>query len=482
VERISHFQFHILASHEDLFIGDSESFLNKMSEQKFDDDADQGLKILYRRTFLASFGGGLIGPFIPIYATQLGASPSEIGLVQAINSVSPSMAQIPWGLVVDRVKRRKPFLFLGSLLYALALLLLLQVSGVVEFIIIILLSYVLSAMAAPALNSLIGDYSSRIGRGKTLAKLNAMASMGSMPATIISGYILYRVGGEVREMYRIPIILCFIFSLTAALITLKIKGEPSYEETFSIRGWAKALRTNPYFKRLCMLSTIQGFTMGLAWPLFTITVVKVVKADMFQISLLNVVSASTAIIVRRFTGRIADRAGRKPLIVLGRTGLFLIPLIYAIARTVNELIIVNFIVGILMASSDVALSAYLLDISPRSMRGSHISIYNAVAGSFSFLGSVTGGYMLDLCMGMGLGFEESMMTVYLISIIGRLMSGLLYLTIQEPYKYPAKFEEELRKIFEEEVEAIDRIIAEYRRIEDEDIEWFEKILEQGSKK
>jgi DHA1 family multidrug resistance protein-like MFS transporter len=166
VERISHFQFHILASHEDLFIGDSESFLNKMSEQKFDDDADQGLKILYRRTFLASFGGGLIGPFIPIYATQLGASPSEIGLVQAINSVSPSMAQIPWGLVVDRVKRRKPFLFLGSLLYALALLLLLQVSGVVEFIIIILLSYVLSAMAAPALNSLIGDYSSRIGRGK----------------------------------------------------------------------------------------------------------------------------------------------------------------------------------------------------------------------------------------------------------------------------------------------------------------------------
>jgi hypothetical protein len=75
-----------------------------------------------------------------------------------------------------------------------------------------------------------------------------------------------------------------------------------------------------------------------------------------------------------------------------------------------------------------------------------------------------------------------MMTVYLISIIGRLMSGLLYLAIQEPYKYPAKFEEELRKIFEEEVETIDRIIAEYKRIEDEDIEWFEKILEQGSRK
>jgi len=440
------------------------------------------LKVLYRRAFFSSFGSGLISPFIPIYATQIGASPSELGLIQAINSVSPSIAQIPWGFLVDKIRRRTLIISVSGLLYASIMLLLLGTNNVLEFILIILSAYLLSAMAAPAINSILGEYSSRVGRARIVAKINAMASLGSMPATVLSGYIIYRVGGTAKEMYKIPLILCFIFNLIASTIALQIKDLRFTSGAFSIAGWARALKTNPYFKRLCLLSVFQGFSMGLAWPLFTLTIVKVIKADMFQISLLNVVSASTAIVVRRFTGRLADRAGRKPLIVIGRTGLFLIPLIYALAKSVYELILVNFIVGILMAASDVAISAYLLDISPKSMRGSYTSLYNAIAGSFTFLGSTAGGYLFDLCMNLGLNFQDSMMIMYTLSIFGRISSGLLYATIKEPYKYPAKFEEELKQIFEEEVEAIERMMSEYKKLEDEDLEWFERLSGNGSKR
>ncbi|MEM2309454.1 MAG: MFS transporter [Candidatus Bathyarchaeia archaeon] len=444
--------------------------------------AERSLSILYKRALLSSFGSGLIGPFIPIYVTQLGASSAEIGLVQAINSVSPSIAQIPWGFFVDKVRRRTLIVALGNFLYAFMLLLLLGIRNVTDFIIVVLLAYVLSAMSVPALNSLIGELSDRVGRGKVLARINAMASLGSMPATVISGYIIYRVGGSTWEMYRIPIILCFIFNLAASVMVLMAKDLQFTRESFSVRGWAKALKKNPYFKRLCLLSTFQGFSMGLAWPLFTLTIVKVIRADMFQISLLNVISASTAFIVRGFTGRLADRAGRKPLIVLGRMGLFLVPLIYAIARSIYELIIVNFVIGILTAASDVAISAYLLDISPRNMRGSYTSLYNAISGSFTFLGSTFGGYLLDLSMGLGLNLHDAMTMIYVISIIGRIVSGALYLTLQEPYKYPAKFEEELKQIFEEEVETIERMIREYKKIEDEDLEWFERLSGNSSKR
>ncbi|MEM2342192.1 MAG: MFS transporter [Candidatus Bathyarchaeia archaeon] len=453
-----------------------------MGEQKSREAESKGLSFLYRRTVLSSFGSGLISPFIPIYATQIGASPAELGLIQAINSVSPSIAQIPWGFIIDRVKRRILFIALGSLLYAFMLLILLYINDIIEFIIVVSLAYVFSAMTAPALNSLIGEYSSVSGRGKTLAKLNAMASLGSIPATLLSGYIIYRVGGAVKDMYKIPIILCFIFNFTAALIILRVREKEPSGEVFSLRGWAKALKTNLYFKRICLLSTAQGFSMGLAWPLFTLTVVKVIKADMFQISLINVISALTAVVVRRFTGRLADRAGRKPLIVIGRVGLFLVPLIYALAKSIYELILVNFIVGIIVAASDVAISAYLLDISPKSMRGSYTSLYNAISGSFSFLGSTVGGYVIDLLMGMGFGFNESMTTMYIVSMIGRIVSGLLYMTIKEPYKYPAKFEEELKQIFEEEIEVLERLIGEYKRLEDEDLEWFERISSHNSRK
>lgn len=453
-----------------------------MSKAVQDKMENRNLGLLYKRALLSSFSSGLISPFIPIYAAQLGASSTEIGLVQAINSVSPSIAQIPWGFVIDKIRRRVLFMSLGGFLFSFSLIFLIFADDPIKFIITVLLAYVFSAMAAPALNSLIGEYSSVSSRGKILAKLNAMASLGSMPATVLSGYIIYRVGGTIREMYRIPLIMCFIFSIAASLITLKIKETSFSQTSFSVKGWVKALKTNPYFKKFSLLSVFQGFTMGLAWPLFTLTVVKVIKADMFQISLLSVISASTAIFVRRFTGRLTDRAGRKPLIVLGRMGLFLVPLIYALATSIYELIIINFIVGILMAASDVALSAYLLDISPKTMRASYLSLYNAVAGSFTFLGSTIGGYMLDSLFSLGYGFQEAMIMMYTVSIVGRIVSGLLYVTIQEPYKYPAKFEEEVKRIFEEDLEAVERIISTYRRIEDEDLEWFERLSENLQRK
>jgi MFS family permease len=439
------------------------------------------LKLLYKRTFLSSFGSGFISPFIPIYAAQLSASPTEIGLVQAINNVSPGIAQIPWGFIIDKVRRRVIFLSLGGLFFASILLLLPLVNTITEFIITILLAYFLSAMAVPALNSLIGDFSTNYGRGKIIANLNAMVSLGSIPATILSGFIIYEVGGAVREMYRIPLALCFIFHLAASITALKIEEKRFSIEAFSARDWVKALGSNPFFRRFCLLSVLQGFSLGLPWSLFTLTVVKVVEADMFQISLLSVVSSSTAVVMRRFTGRLADRAGRKPLIVLSRTGLFLIPLVYALARSIYDLILGNFISGIIVAASDVALSAYLLDISPRNMRGSYTSLYNAVSGLFTFIGSTFGGYLLDSLIAAGFSFYNSMTIAYTIAIIIRIVSGALYITIKEPYKYPAKFEDELKQIFKEEVEVIERRISDYRRIEDEDLEWFERLSEMGSR-
>ena len=443
---------------------------------------NRNLRLLYNRTLLSSFGSGLISPFIPIYAAQLGSSSTEIGLVQAINSVSPSIAQIPWGFVVDKVRRRVLFMSLGTLLFSLSLLFLIFVDDPVKFIIVVLLAYIFLAMVPPALNALIGEYSSVSSRGRTLAKLNATASFGSMLATVLSGYMIYRVGGTVREMYRVPLLLCFLFNVISALVSLKIREAPFTQASFSVKDWVEALKVNSYFKKLCLLSVFQGFAMGLAWPLFTLTIVKVVRADMFQISLLSFVSASTAVLVRRFTGRLADRAGRKPLIVLGRMGLFLVPLVYAFAKSIYELIAVNFVIGVLVAASDVALSAYLLDISPKTMRGSYLSLYNALTGSFTFLGSVVGGYILDLLLNFGYDFQRAMITMYTVAVIGRMASGLFYITVQEPYEYPARFREEVKRMFEEDLEAVEEMINRYRRIEDEDLEWFERLSESLQRK
>ncbi|MEM2111027.1 MAG: MFS transporter [Candidatus Bathyarchaeia archaeon] len=239
-----------------------------MPEQLSNKPDIQNLKMISRRTIIFSFGNGVINPFIHIYAAQLGASPTELGWVRAINLTLPNIAQIPWGLAMDRFKKRVFFIFFGGLLYGFLLLPLLFVENVLSFIFFIALSSLFAAMIAPALNSLIGDLCREYNRGRIFANFNAMVSIGSVPATLIAGYVLYVTSKyeSVREIYRVPVILGFIFILLSTFISLKIKEKASSEEIFTFKGWIDALKTNDYFRRLCILTSGQGFFMAFAWP------------------------------------------------------------------------------------------------------------------------------------------------------------------------------------------------------------------------
>jgi len=87
---------------------------------------------------------------------------------------------------------------------------------------------------------------------------------------------------------------------------------------------------------------------------------------------------------------------------------------------------------------------------------------------------------MDFLVSQGFGFQESMSLVYGVSAAGRLIGGVLYATLREPYRYSAKFREEMEKILKEEVERIkeesetvEEMSERFRKIEDEDLEWFE---------
>ena len=140
-----------------------------MTEQSSSKPDVRSLKTVSRRTALASFGNGVINPFIHIFAAQLGASPAELGGVRAINLTSPNIAQIPWGLAMDRLKKRVALIFLGGLFYACLLLPLLFINSMMGFIIVISLNAVSMAMMTPALNSLVGDLCKDHERGKIFA-------------------------------------------------------------------------------------------------------------------------------------------------------------------------------------------------------------------------------------------------------------------------------------------------------------------------
>lgn len=72
----------------------------------------KALPLLFAVMFLVMVGFGIIIPVIPFYAEELGASPTELGLLMAVYSLMQLLFAPMWGRVSDKIGR-KPVIMIG---------------------------------------------------------------------------------------------------------------------------------------------------------------------------------------------------------------------------------------------------------------------------------------------------------------------------------------------------------------------------------
>jgi MFS family permease len=165
-----------------------------------------------------------------------------------------------------------------------------------------------------------------------------------------------------------------------------------------------------------------------------ITQIKVLNASMLDIAMFTVVQSIVTIIFQGWAGRLADRVGRKPLLVFFRFSLLTVPIAYAFAPNMNTLIAVGAFWGISNALGQASMTAYLLDVTPREYRGSFAATFNFVVGITSFFGSLIGGYLSDYMIGI-FGLILGLQIVYMVSFAGRALSATLYLRLKETLRH-----------------------------------------------
>jgi MFS family permease len=352
-----------------------------------------------------------------------------------------------------------------------------------QFILVVTLQAFATSIVTPAWASLIGRVVSKVRRGAVTSLINTAASIGSIGATVLSGYIMVLMGGSLSNMYVIPIGVAAVCGVVASLVMIKVR-ETKTSGPSSGMDWSVFTR-NKQFQTLCKVSCIHSFFMSISWPLFAITTVRVVRADMMQIAAISIISSVVAIVARRYIGRITDRAGRRTLLILGRAGLFVYPMIYALATNVYHLVLANFISGFFVAISGIVLFAYQLDITREGQRGAGIALYNTLIGVATFFGSLFGGYLPPLLASAGITEVLSIQLAYAVSAIGRLGGGLLFRHIQEP-TYPSTVTHELTRIVSEDLERahdqLEQLESRGETIDDELQEDFDEIVGTTRKK
>jgi MFS family permease len=400
------------------------------------------LKPLYIRSIVNSLSIGTVNPFLGAYAVKLGASSSEMGWFQSSTNLSNNVMQVFWGRLSDRLKRRIPFIILGSLIVSGLWIPIIFVTSASQLIILLAIQALLGSMATPAWTALIGDLVPSFKLGRANATINLWASIGSLIATLSSGIIMIAIGGTLQEMFLVPLTVATICGVTSSLIMFKLKEKKNNEKLNLKEHFASKIlgldvlaraRKMPYFIKYCYVEGIFQFFMSISWPLFSITQIRILKASMLQIALLSVVQSFVTIIFQGWAGRLADNVGRKPLLVFFRFSLVTVPIAYVLSPDINTLIIVGAFWGLAQALGQASATAYLLDVSPEEYRGSFTALFNLVIGVITFFGSLIGGYLSDYMIGL-YGLITGLQIVYIISTVGRGIGAAAYLTLKETLK------------------------------------------------
>ena len=400
------------------------------------------LKPLYIRSIVNSLSIGTVNPFLGAYAVKLGASSSEMGWFQSSTNLSNNVMQVFWGRLSDRLKRRIPFIILGSLIVSGLWIPIIFVTSASQLIILLAIQALLGSMATPAWTALIGDLVPSFKLGRANATINLWASIGSLIATLSSGIIMIAIGGTLQEMFLVPLTVATICGVTSSLIMFKLKEKKNNEKLNLKEHFASKIlgldvlaraRKMPYFIKYCYVEGIFQFFMSISWPLFSITQIRILKASMLQIALLSVVQSFVTIIFQGWAGRLADNVGRKPLLVFFRFSLVTVPIAYVLSPDINTLIVVGAFWGLAQALGQASATAYLLDVSPEEYRGSFTALFNLVIGVITFFGSLIGGYLSDYMIGL-YGLITGLQIVYIISTVGRGIGAAAYLTLKETLK------------------------------------------------
>ncbi|MBO3840063.1 MAG: MFS transporter [Thermoproteota archaeon] len=397
-----------------------------------EDDASRKLKWMYGRAFASSLSNGMISPFIYVYAARIGASSGEIGWMHSFNNLFTNSLQVPFGRLTDNIGRKVLIIVVTSLLASLLWIPIALITLPQLFIFLIALQFLLAAASVPAWNALIRESTQASFRSIAISNINIASLIGSLIATLFSGWFIDYSGGNII----FPAILAGISGSAGALMLLKVKEKKvkpkqiSIGPLFRISDMPDLINENNDFRLFLKLVALHGFFMSFAWPLFTITTAIVLNFSMAEVGVLSVIHIISTILSQALTGHFATKIGKKPLIVFHYVSLTVVPLGYCFASSFFHIAILNVFLGFITAAGNSTILPYILDIIPDDRVGEFTSIYNMFMGIAYFMGSALGGNLTEL-INQILGRDASLKIGYFVSALGRLTVGILFLKIKE---------------------------------------------------
>jgi Arabinose efflux permease len=330
---------------------------------------ERNVSLASAAVFLIGLGEELWKKFLPKYLEALGATAPIIGLFGTAENFFDAIYQYPGGWLADRVGRRRAFLTF-VVLAATGYLIYLSSHNWPLVFLGLAFAMAWQSMASPAIFAIIGDSLPRDRRAMGFTVQSILKRVPIVFAPVIGGILIGRLG--LLEGIRTGLVISIGLAILTVLLLSQINVELRRSEPINIRGIWQSF--DSALKRLLISDVIVRMCEGMTGVLTILYVTNVQGFSAGRFGTLIAIQMVTSILVYIPAGKIADRVGRKPFVILTFICFALFPLAIVLAPSFIFLA-GAFVVGGLREIGEPARKAMIVDFARDDLRARTVGLY-----------------------------------------------------------------------------------------------------------
>lgn len=354
---------------------------------------DYNININIINGIMAALVLNLVSPYYAKFAERLGASDYHIAQIWSLPALISVFALIPGAILIESFKNKKRItgiiMFINRLFYfIIAFVPFIDAKyRPLVFVLLVGIMNLPGSIAASGFQSTVGDIFEGEVLGRAMALRNKYSSIFGMAASYIAALIITKVPKTDEQtilVYQILFVITFLAGLGEVFSYFKfkiIKKSQKESDTRFIDSFKETVKQIPSEKMYliftgCSLIFYFGWQMG--WPLFSIYTIKNLNANEVWLGVINIASSISSILTYTLWAKFANKKGSNYALFIATIGMSITPFLYAMSRSINELILFNILIGISVAGTTLILFNMLIEVTPSKNRTVYIAIYNTL--------------------------------------------------------------------------------------------------------
>jgi MFS family permease len=344
-------------------------------------------------SFFADVASEMLYPITPIFLTTvLGASMSNLGLIEGIAESIASLLKTYSGAWSDRISKRRPFILLGYFLGAISKPWIGLSQSWGEVLGARAMDRAGKGLRSSPRDALIADSVSPENRGAAFGWHRAMDTLGAAVGPLLTILLLSLKPGDLRSLYLWALIPGFLS--VAVVFTVR---EKEHQAQSSQNGWVNPLRAHealsgPFKKYLYAWG---AFSLVNSSDAFLLMRAKSAGLSTQMVILLYCAYNLTYALSSPWLGGLSDRIGRKKLMVLGLCLFMFVYLGFGLASQGWQFAGLFLVYGLYMGATDGVGKALAVDLSPAYLKATNLGILGTVSGLCTILASTFAGVIWD---------------------------------------------------------------------------------------